>query len=121
MKRFLVIAFIIGFIGFYVLAHAVLIDFNEGLDPIRVAIFHRWEFLLPPSPPIPYLIIKKNSSADSAPSAETDRRSPAASYADRRGAIRIVRYHTRRNHVAYVLHRKKAIAKAKLLKRKMTL
>ena len=37
------------------------------------------------------------------------------------GAIRIVRYHTRRNHVAYVSHRKKAIAKAKLLKRKMTL
>ena len=37
------------------------------------------------------------------------------------GAIQMVRYHTLRNYVAYVSHRKKAIAKAKSLKIKMSL
>ena len=38
-----------------------------------------------------------------------------------KGAIEIVKYHTYRNHVAYISHRKKQVAKAKLLKIKMTL
>jgi hypothetical protein len=37
------------------------------------------------------------------------------------GAIQIVKYHTFRNYVAYISHRKKAVAKAKLLNVKMTL
>ena len=32
------------------------------------------------------------------------------------GTIEMVKYNTRRNHVAYVSHRKKAVAKAKALK-----
>jgi len=38
-----------------------------------------------------------------------------------KGAIEIVKYHTLRNHVAYISHRKKAIDKATSLKIKMTL
>ena len=38
-----------------------------------------------------------------------------------KGALAIVRYHTWRNHLAYVSHRKKTIAKANILKGKMTL
>jgi len=38
-----------------------------------------------------------------------------------KGALQIVEYHTRRNHVAYVSHRKKTLANAKLFKKKMTL
>jgi hypothetical protein len=38
-----------------------------------------------------------------------------------KGAIERVRYHTLRNYVAYTSHRKKAVAKAKLLNMKMTL
>jgi len=33
-----------------------------------------------------------------------------------KGAIKIIKYHTRHNHVAYISHRKKAVAKAKALK-----
>ena len=37
------------------------------------------------------------------------------------GAIEIVRYHTLRNYVAYISHKKKTVAKAKSLNMKMTL
>jgi hypothetical protein len=37
------------------------------------------------------------------------------------GAIEMVKYYTLRNYVAYVSHRKKAVAKAKLFNTKMTL
>jgi hypothetical protein len=37
------------------------------------------------------------------------------------GAIEMVKYYTLRNYVAYVSHRKKAVAKAKLFNMKMTL
>jgi len=33
-----------------------------------------------------------------------------------KGAIEIVKYHTLRNHIAYISHRKKAVARAKALK-----
>jgi len=33
-----------------------------------------------------------------------------------KGAIEIIKYHTRHNHIAYISHRKKAVAKAKALK-----
>jgi hypothetical protein len=38
-----------------------------------------------------------------------------------KGALKIVKYHTRRNHEAYISHRKKAVAKAKALKIKLSL
>jgi hypothetical protein len=38
-----------------------------------------------------------------------------------KGAIKIIQYHTRHNYVAYTSHRKKAVAKAKLLKIKLSL
>jgi hypothetical protein len=37
------------------------------------------------------------------------------------GAIEIVKYHTQRNYVAYISHRKKAVAKAKVLNMKLSL
>jgi len=38
-----------------------------------------------------------------------------------KGTIKIIKYHTRRNYVAYISHRKKTVAKAKALKRKLSL
>jgi len=38
-----------------------------------------------------------------------------------KGAIKIVDYHTRRNYVAYISHRKKAVDRAKALKIKLSL
>jgi hypothetical protein len=37
------------------------------------------------------------------------------------GAIKMVKYHTLRNYVAYISHRKKAVAKAKVLNMKLSL
>jgi len=38
-----------------------------------------------------------------------------------KGAIKIIKYHTHRNHNAYIAHRKKAVAKAKSLNIKLSL
>jgi len=37
------------------------------------------------------------------------------------GAIEMIKYHTHRNHVAYISHRKKAVAKTKALNIKLSL
>ena len=37
------------------------------------------------------------------------------------GAIEMIKYYTHRNHVAYISHRKKAVAKAKALNMKLSL